>query len=518
MRVGEPGLVEVRSVSKSFGLVHALDSVSLTVRPGTFHAVIGENGAGKSTLAKCVLGFYTPNAGEVRVNETRITNTVEARSSGIGMVFQQFTLIPSMTVAENLLLARKDLPALIHWREEHARLQKFLETAPFSIDLQSRIAHLSAGQKQKVEILKQLYLDAKILILDEPTSVLTPDESDEVMGVLSRMVQRGTLSVILITHRLREVMDYADEVTVLRGGRIVTSQSVAKSDAAKLAELMMGESRLPEVVNKRNIPSSTLALDIMGLTVRGDNGLVAVNQVSLNVRRGEILGVAGVSGNGQRELVQAIAGQRTIESGKIRAFDKPFHPTCQGIRTAGLFTLPEEALENATVPSMTVAENLALRKFDRAPFSKMRWLLNRSAIRDAASIVIKNFSIRPPFPEIPIRNLSGGNVQRAVLGRDLMDGEARILVVANPCHGLDFVATAFVHNHLVELRNNGGALLVVSEDLDELVKLADRIVVMSGGAIAHETRPAELDRALLGRYIGGTVGSSGKELLETGLS
>jgi ABC-type uncharacterized transport system ATPase subunit len=503
MSVEKPGLVKVRSVSKSFGHVHALDAVNLTVRPGTFHAVIGENGAGKSTLAKCILGFYPLNAGEVRVNETRITNPAEARSSGIGMVFQQFTLIPSMTVAENLLLARKDLPAFIHWRDEHTRLQKFLETAPFSIDLQSRIAHLSAGQKQKVEILKQLYLDATILILDEPTSVLTPDESDEVMGVLSRIVQQGTLSVILITHRLREVIDYADEVTVLRGGRLVTSLSVTQSNASKLAELMMGESRLPETVDKRNIPSSALALNIEELTVRGDNGLVAVNQVSLSVRTGEILGVAGVSGNGQRELVQAIAGQRTIESGEIHAFDKLFHPTRHGIRTAGLFTLPEEALENATVPSMSVAENLALRKFDRAPFSKMRWLLNRSAIREAASAVIRTFSIRPPFPDTPIRNLSGGNVQRAVLGRDLAGGEARILVVANPCHGLDLVATAFVHNHLIELRNNGGALLLVSEDLDELAKLADRIVVVSSGTIAHETRPSELDRAVVGRYIGG---------------
>ena len=505
MSVGEPGLVEIRDVSKSFGHVHALNSVSLTVRPGTFHAVIGENGAGKSTLAKCILGFYPLNAGEVRVNERLITNTAEARSSGIGMVFQQFTLIPCMTVAENLVLARKDLPAFIHWRDEHVRLQKFLETAPFSIDLQSRISHLSAGQKQKVEILKQLYLDAKILILDEPTSVLTPDESDEVMGVLSRMVQRGTLSVILITHRLREVMDYADNVTVLRGGRLVTSLSVAESNASKLAELMMGESRLPESVDKKNIPSTELALDIKELTVRGDNGLVAVNQVSLSVRSGEILGVAGVSGNGQREMVQAIAGQRTIESGEIRAFDEPFHPTRRGIRAAGLFTLPEEALENATVPSMSVAENLALRKFDRAPFSKLRWLLNRSAIRDAALAIIKSFSIRPPFSETPIRNLSGGNVQRAVLGRDLMDGEARILVIANPCHGLDLVATAFVHNHLVELRNSGGALLLVSEDLDELVKLADRIVVMSGGAIAHEAHSSELDRAVVGRHMGGHV-------------
>jgi general nucleoside transport system ATP-binding protein len=503
MSTNEPGFVEVKGINKLFGNFRALDSVSLNVQPGTFHAVIGENGAGKSTLAKCMLGFHSLNAGEVTVNETRITSPADARRLGMGMVFQSFTLIPSMTVAENLLLARKDLPAFLNWRKEHARLQEFMEIAPFSIDLQSTIAHLAAGQKQKVEILKQLYLGTRVLILDEPTSVLTPAESDEVMGVLSGMVQRGALSVVLITHKLREVMDFADEVTVLRHGRVVASLPVERSNPVKLAKLMMGESRLPESVIKTDNSTSTPALDINGLTVRGDNGLVAVNQVSLTVRSGEILGVAGVSGNGQRELVQAIAGQRSIESGEIRAFEKSFHPTRKGIRTAGLFTLPEEALENATVPSMTVAENLALRKFDRAPLSKARWLLNRSAIRNAALAVIRSFSIRPPFPDVPIHNLSGGNVQRAVLGRDLMDGEARILVIANPCHGLDLVATAFVHNHLVELRNNGGALLLVSEDLDELVKLADRIVVMSGGEIAHETRPSELDRAVVGRYIGG---------------
>ena len=239
----------------------------------------------------------------------------------MGMVFQNFTLIPSMTVAENLLLARKDLPAFLNWREERTRLQKFLETAPFSIDLESRIAHLAAGQKQKVEILKQLYLDTKVLILDEPTSVLTPAESDEVMGVLARMVERGALSVVLITHKLREVMDFADDVTVLRHGRVVGSLPVEQTNPVKLAALMMGESRPPEPVTKKsNSTSTATALEVKNLTVRGDNGLVAVNQVSLTVRCGEILGVAGVSGNGQRELVQAIAGQRTVETRRDSRF------------------------------------------------------------------------------------------------------------------------------------------------------------------------------------------------------
>jgi ABC-type uncharacterized transport system ATPase subunit len=507
MSAGKPATVEVRGVSKYFGHVRALDSVSLTVRPGTFHAVIGENGAGKSTLAKCMVGIHPLNSGEVLVDGVRIANPAQARNSGMGMVFQHFNLVPSMTVTENLLLAREDLPAILNWREQRAQLSKFLETAPFSIGLDSRVAHLAAGQKQKVEILKQLYLDTKVLILDEPTSVLTPDESDEVMTVLSALVKKGVLSVVLISHRFREVMDFAGEVTVLRAGRLVASLPVKDTSPAHLAELMMGESRAPRPVDKSAFTPAEPALEIDRLLIRGDNGLVAVNQVSLRVARGEILGIAGVAGNGQRELVQAIAGQRRIESGKIRAFGTAFHPTRAGIRRAGLFTLPEEPLENAAVPSMSVAENLALRSFDRPPSSIGRWLLNRSAIREAALATIRAFSIRPASPDILIRNLSGGNLRKAVLGRDLMGGEARILVIANPCVGLDFAAASSMHNRLIELRNRGGALLLVSEDLDELVQLADRIMVMSGGVIVHETHSSQLDRAVIGSYFGGHAGS-----------
>jgi ABC-type uncharacterized transport system ATPase subunit len=502
----QPALVEVKGISKSFGHLHALDSVSLTVRPGTFHAVVGENGAGKSTLAKCMLGVYSPNSGEVLVNGKKVIHPVDARGAGVGMVFQQFNLVPSMTVAENLLLARADLPAILNWREQRVQLAKFLATAPFSINLESRVAHLAAGQKQKVEILKQLYLRTKVLILDEPTSVLTPAESDEVMTVLSAMVKRGDLSIVLISHRFREVMDFADEVTVLRGGKLVASLPVKDTSPAHLAELMMGDSPAPQPVHKTVSTVRTIALEVDRLLVRGDNGLIAVKQVSLSVACGEILGIAGVSGNGQRELVQAIAGQRGIEGGEIRAFGSAFHPTRSGIRKSGLFTLPEEPLENATVPSMSVAENMALRRFDRPPLSR-GWFLNRAAIRETARAVIKAFSVRPSSPDVLIRTLSGGNLRKVVMGRDLMGGEARILVVANPCVGLDFVATASIHNRLVELRNRGGALVLVSEDLDELIELADRIMVMSGGAVAHEIDASQLDRAVIGSYFGGHAGS-----------
>jgi simple sugar transport system ATP-binding protein len=477
--------------------------VDLEVPAGTFHAIVGENGAGKSTLAKCLLGFYRPDTGTVKLDGAAVHTPAEARRACLGMVFQHFTLVPSMTVAENLVLARPDLPALLNWKTERERLSRFLERAPFAVDLDARVGHLAAGQKQKVEILKQLYLETRVVILDEPTSVLTPAEADEVMSVLSEMVRQGSLSVILITHKLREVMAFADEVTILRRGSRVASNKVRRLDIARIAELMMGTAQPPEQIGRAEIPSGDPALEIRDLCVRGVHGLYAVKHVDLVVRSGEILGIAGVSGNGQRELVQAIGGQRDIESGFIRAFGAPYRPSREAIQSARLFTLPEEPLQNATVPGMSVAENLAMRSFDRAPMARYGFLLDSAAIRQSAERSVQRFSIRAPSIWSPIRTLSGGNVQRAVLARELGGHEARILVAANPCFGLDFAATSFVHNQLMDLRNRGGSVLLVSEDLDELLKIADRIVVMSGGAIAHETRRAELDRALVGRYMGG---------------
>jgi general nucleoside transport system ATP-binding protein len=500
-----PPALEAVGLGKSFGSFRALDDVSLSVPPGTFHAIVGENGAGKSTLAKCITGFYQPGAGEVLLNGQKVTSPFETRRAGVGMVFQHFTLAPSMTVAENLLLARQDLPNFIDWKKERQRLESFLERAPFRIDLDARVQHLAAGQKQKVEILKQLYLETRVLILDEPTSVLTPTEADEVMGVLTTLVQSGTLSVILITHKLREVMAFASEVTVLRRGRMVASHAACDVDIPRIAGLMMGDAPPPEQVGRAYTEQRTPALELRDLSVRGDHGLLAVKRVSLTVHTGEILGIAGVSGNGQRELVQAIGGQRAFEEGKILVHGKPFNASREAITKLGLFTLPEEPLENATVPGMSIAENLALRSFDRAPIARGGFLLNREAIAAAAARAISRFSIRTTSMWSAIRNLSGGNVQRTVLARDLGENEVRILVIANPCFGLDFAAAAFVHNKLVELRNSGGAVLLVSEDLDELMKLADRILVMSGGEVAHETLRAEVDLSVVGRYMGGHI-------------
>ena len=501
-----PPFIEALEISKSFGSMRALVDVSLAIRPASFHAVVGENGAGKSTLVKCLLGYQQADSGKYRVDGKpyTITSPADAHRTGMGMVFQHFTLIPSLTVAENLSLVRPDLPAVIHWNEQRTRIREFLGRAPFQVDLDRRVAHLAAGEKQKVEILKQLYLETRILILDEPTSVLTPGEADEVLGILRTMVEAEKLSIVMITHKLREVMQFADEVTVLRKGRLVGHSPVSEMTVSRLAELMVGDARPQEAVEKTLAAAKgTPALQVRKLEVRGDNGLPAVRALSLVVQQGEILGIAGISGNGQKELVQAIGGQRSAESGEILVNGRGFHSSRAGIREAGLFTLPEEPLQNATVPGMSVAENLALRNFDRAPIAKAGFLLDRAALFASARKAIAKFSIRPASPYVPIRGLSGGNVQRAVLARDLGGGDARIVVVSNPCFGLDFAASAFVHNHLVELRNGGGSVLLASEDLDELMKLADRIVVMSGGVIVHETSREALDLGTIGRYMGG---------------
>jgi ABC-type uncharacterized transport system ATPase subunit len=492
-------------ITKQFGALKAVDNVSLKLKPGTVHALLGENGAGKSTLVKCLMGFYPADSGVIRIGggPVSIPSPREARRHGLGMVFQHFTLLPSMTVAENLVLARPDLPVVIRWAEEYARLEKFLEDAPFQVNLRDRVADLAAGQKQKIEILKELYLQTRLLILDEPTSVLTPSEADEVLGFLRRLVDRRELSILLITHKFREVMSFADEVTILRRGRFAGNGAVCDLSASRMAEMMMGEARADKQVERASREAGPPVLSIENLRVTGDNGLEAVHGVSVTVRAGEIVGVAGVSGNGQRELVEAIAGQRDISAGEIRVDGRRHTATRTQLREHRFFTIPEEPLRNAAVAWMSVAENMALRVFDRPPFRKAGFLLDRKAVRKFGERLVREFSVRPPLPETPIGDLSGGNVQRAILAREFSSGEVKVLVAANPCFGLDFKAVDFVHNQLMEARNRGAAVLLVSEDLDELLALADRILVMTGGEFVNESTPADVDMALIGQQMAG---------------
>jgi len=508
--------LEIYQLSKRFGSFTAMDQVSMKVEPGTVHALLGENGAGKSTLVKCVAGFQQAEEGSILIDarEQDIANPVVARALGIGMVYQHFTLAPGMTVAENLLLAADRVPLLIDWKAKRAELTAFLATTPFQLDLDACPAELAAGEKQKLELLKQLYLKPRLLILDEPTSVLTPQEADEVLGHVRAFARSGQCTVIIITHKFREVMAYADAVTVLRRGRAVHHGRVADTTPALLAQAMMGESAastgLPQegqpapVARARDTVSpsaATPALQVRGLSAHGDRGTVALHGVDLTVRCGEILGVAGVSGNGQRELVEALVGQRPRLTGQVSVMSESYRATRVDNHRLKVRSLPEEPLHNACVGALSVAENMALRDFDQAPNTR-GGVLRFGAWRARARAWIAEYGIKTQGENAPIASLSGGNVQRAVLARELA-GDINVLIAANPVFGLDFAAVDEIHNRLRKVRAQGAGVLLISEDLDELLALCDRIVVMSEGRIVFEVSAAGADRKVLGAHMGG---------------
>jgi simple sugar transport system ATP-binding protein len=497
--------LETFELSKRFGSFTALDRVSLKVRPGTVHALLGENGAGKSTLVKCVVGYQPPDGGAVMLDgrEQAITSPTVARQLGIGMVYQHFTVVPGMTVAENLLLARGKLPAVIDWKAVRAELDAFLRTTPFQLPLDATPQDLSAGEKQKLEILKQLYLKPRLLILDEPTSVLTPQEADEVLGLLKARAHAGDCTVVMITHKFREVAEHADDVSVLRKGALVASHAVAEVGSEQLATAMVGDAQrvLQGGFERHARERGTLRLQVQDLCVMGDRGQLAVQGLSLDVHAGEIVGVAGVSGNGQRELMEALVGQRATESGAVSVDGERFHATRAQNRRLKVRSLPEEPLRNACVAEMSVGHNMGLRVFDAPPAARAGWL-NWGVVRERARRLIADYGVKTQGEGAPIRSLSGGNVQRAVLARELSE-DAGLLLVSNPVFGLDFAAVAEIHGRLVAARNRGAAVLLVSEDLDELLHLSDRIVVMSEGRIVFACDARAADRRTLGVHMGG---------------
>ena len=552
---------EAIGLTKRFGSFTALDTVSLSVRPGTVHALLGENGAGKSTLVKCLAGYHRADDGALLVDgrEQDIRSPADARALGIGMVYQHFTVVPGMTVAENLLLARGRLPAIVPWKRVRTELQAFMATAPFRLDLDATPQQLSAGEKQKLEILKQLFLRPRLLVLDEPTSVLTPQEADEVLGALRDRAHSGACTVVLITHKFREVTAFADDVSVLRRGRLVGSMAATGVPTSVLADMMVSDTvasggvvpgdansnadadmdghppgggvrpdlsapALPSVSASvtASVPTSVptlvwpdaqttptpgaVRLAVRSLRVAGDRGDTAVDGLDLEVRAGEIVGVAGVSGNGQRELMQALVGQRDRLHGQVQVDGQPFGATRAQNRALRVRSLPEEPLHNACVPGMSVAENMALRRFDEAPFAWAGWR-RKAAVRQRAREMVQAFRVRMRSEQTPIGALSGGNVQRAVLARELSD-DASLLLVSNPSFGLDFTAVAEVHQRLRDAKARGAAVLMVGEDLDELLSLADRIVVMSHGRIVHSCPARGSDRLEIGRFMGGGSGAA----------
>ena len=506
-------------LTKRFGAFTALDHVDIDVRPGTVHALLGENGAGKSTLVKAIVGYHQPDEGAVLIDgrEHAITSPVVARELGIGMVYQHFTVVPGMTVAENLLLAKGTLPAVIPWKQVRAELDAFMSTTPFRLDLDARPIDLSAGEKQKLEILKQLYLKPRLLILDEPTSVLTPQEADEVLGALRDRAHAGDVSVIMISHKFREVMEVADDVSVLRRGKLMGSHRVADTTPTRLGAEMMGLTSSAddqpegwtttvggtagERMPRQPFPEGPIRLRIDRLSVHGDRGEAAVQQLSVQVRAGEIVGVAGVSGNGQRELMEALVGQRERLEGQVWIGGEPYLARREQNQRLKVRSLPEEPLRNACVGDLSVARNMGLRRFDQAPVARWGWV-RHGVLRQQARGLIDAYRVKTQGENAPIRSLSGGNVQRAVLAREL-DGQVDVLLVANPVFGLDFAAVSEIHQRLMAVRNQGGAVLLISEDLDELLRLADRIVVISEGRIVHECDADQADRHVLGAHMAG---------------
>lgn len=497
--------IEAVGITKRFGGFTALDDVSLKVRAGTVHALLGENGAGKSTLVKCLLGFYRADRGCFLVDgrEAEINRPADAHALGLGMVYQHFTLVPSMTVAENLVMARAAVPRVIAWRRERAALAAFMARMPFKVPLDVPVGALAAGERQKTEILKQLYLERRFLVLDEPTSVLTPGEADEMLGMVRGLVARGDLTVVIITHKLKEVSAFADEVTVLRRGRVAGGGPIGLLGPAELTALMIGEAQLPPRAERTGRPERVERLVVDSLATPGEQGRPGLAIGKLVVHGHEIVGIAGVSGNGQRELIEVLGGQRpALNPDGIVVGGRSYDASRGESHRRRVRVLPEEPLRNGCVPGMAVIDNLILRRFDRDPEGEPCLWLHRGRLAAWAKAVIRQFAIRTPSPQVPIAALSGGNVQRCVLAREL-DGEVDLLIVANPCFGLDVKAVAEVRARITAARNAGTAVLLVSEDLDEILELADRIVVMRSGRIVYETAGPGADAQVIGGHMVG---------------
>ncbi|PDS76165.1 ABC transporter ATP-binding protein [Rhizobium sp. L43] len=496
--------LDLVDMTKRFGALTALDGVCLSVRAGSVHALLGENGAGKSTLVKCLVGFYQPDEGSVLVDGrgANIATPKDADALGIGMVYQHFTLVPSMTVAENLVVSEARLPGFIDWHSTGERLQALMKTMPFHVPLNVRVSQLSAGEKQKAELIKQLYLGRRLLILDEPTSVLTPDEAKDVLGFVRQLTGTGELSAILITHKFEEVTRYADDATILRKGQAVRTGRVSEMTTTEMAEAMIGHALEKSSTKARTPKYSEMRLSIQGLSALGDIGLPAVKDVSLDVGRCEIVGVAGVSGNGQKELVEALMGQRD-RSGVVKVCGRAFHGTRKEIADLGVYGLPQEPLKNACVPRMSLQENMALRNFDRPPVAVGQFISGKAMAEQAANFV-QQFRVKAAGLDAEMTTLSGGNVQRAVLARELTN-EVQVLIASNPTFGLDFKACEETRERIVNARNNGAAVLLLSEDLDELFDLADRIVVMSEGRFVYEVDVATADKQTIGKHMAGAA-------------
>jgi len=492
----EPPVLELRKITKRFPGVLANDAVDFDLRRSEVHALLGENGAGKSTLMNVLYGLYHPDEGEILINgePIRLGSPHAAIEHGIGMVHQHFMLIPVMTVAENIVLAAEPRTGAILFdvAEAEKRVRELSSQFGLAVDPHARIESITVGQQQRVEILKALYRGAEILILDEPTAVLTPQEADELFKVVESLKSQGK-SIIFISHKLNEVREIADRVTVLRRGKKISTVAAGATEE-ELARMMVGREVLLRVDKTAAQPGAPL-LEVEDLHVHDDRGLEAVKGVSLQVRAGEIVGLAGVDANGQSELIDALTGLRKVSSGRIvLAGTDISHADARDALDAGAGHIPEDRQRRGLVLDFTLAENLALHDYVREPDSKFGILFpNRLIAR--ARVVLQQFDVRGGGPTTRAGALSGGNQQKVVLAREI-DRDPRVLIAAQPTRGLDVGAIEFVHRRLVEERDEGRAILLVSLELDEILSLSDRILVIYEGRIVGEYPPETSEQEL----------------------
>ena len=501
-KIGEV-VLEARGLTKRFPGVIANEDVSLKVRSGEIIALLGENGAGKSTLVKMIYGLYTPDEGEIFVKGERVKfhSSRDAIKAGIGMVHQHFQLVPVFTVAENVILG--DEPRrwpFVNMKKARDEVARLAEQYGLQVDVDAKVQDIPVGAQQRVEILKALYRKADILIMDEPTAVLTPQETDELLKVMRGFADSG-VAVIFITHKLREVLTVADTIEVLRGGKAVGTTTPGESDQASLAQMMVGRSVLLTVDRGPSKPGEVV-LDVVGLTAENNIGLEALRGINLQVRAGEIVGIAGVEGNGQRELVEALTGLRpsTSEKFTIAGLDAA-GKTPHDIHEMGVGHVPEDREKDGLVGPYSIADNLVLNRFDEAEFAT-RGVRNRAAVATLARGLVEQFDVRTPSIETTVESLSGGNKQKVVIARELA-ANPQLLIASQPTRGVDVGSIEFIHSQIVAARDRGAAVLLVSAELDEVLGLSDRVQVMYDGRLLAELPGEEADRDRIGRLMAG---------------
>lgn len=496
-------LIGAQNVTKRFPGVVATNEVSIELKPGRILALLGENGAGKSTLVNMLFGMYQPDEGSVVIKDevVNLQGPSDAIQRGIGMVHQHFQLVPPMSVVENIVLgAEPKRRGLVDLPEARKRVLELVKRFSLDVDPDALVEELPVGTQQRVEILKALYRNAEVLILDEPTAVLTPQETDHLLQVLRDLTTRG-VGIVFITHKLREVLAIADDIVVLRNGQVVGTTTPSGTSETALAEMMVGRSVLLRVDKTISQPGEVV-LEVRNLEVDDDRSQRAVNNLSLKVREGEILGIAGVEGNGQRELVEAVTGLRPSEAGEILISDQAVTNTSpRKIASLGVGHIPEDREKHGVIGVYSVEQNAMINRYHRKPFS-LRGLLQRRSITSHAKEVVNEFDVRTPRLDTAVVTLSGGNKQKLIVGREF-SGEIKFLIAAQPTRGIDIGAIEFIHKSIIKKRDEGAAVLLVSAELDEIIGLADRIAVLFEGKIVAVLDAAEADREKIGLLMAG---------------